>query len=241
MEIRLIVKRQDGPDTSHYEQEFSCRAGADAPVSALLEQINSRDPLTDSQGREAGPIRWQCSCRQQVCGACAMLINGRPRLACNTFMRDLGQGERLLLRLAPLSKFPVQRDLWVDRSALFEDIKRLRLWLEQEAVLRREELPYQYQSASCLMCGCCLEICPNYAPGNGFGGAALMNQAYRTASQYPKGAGQKRLLKDSIRAGQGHCSKTLSCREVCPLDLPLSYLISRGNFLYIKSLFSKGK
>lgn len=240
MQVILRIKRQNGPESSPYWQEFACEAERDSSVLSLLEQVNSRSPLTDVTGAAVEPIEVESGCRQMGCGACAMLIDGCPRLACSTFVRELKlKGGRI--DLAPLSKFPLLRDLRVDRSPLLDDVKRMKLWLQQDAVVDKKELPYEYQSASCLMCGCCAEVCPNYWPGSAFTGAAVMNMAYRTASQSPPGKERRRLLRENIRAGQGHCSRTLSCRKVCPLELPLAYIISRGNRMYLKSLFERKK
>lgn len=238
MQVILRVKRQQGAESRPYFQEFLCEASLDASVLSLLEEINRRPALTTAQGEPALPIDYESGCRQQGCGACAMLIDGYPRLACSTFLRQL-KLKRGVVEVAPLTKFPLLRDLRVDRGPMWADVKRMKLWLRQEAVVDRKELPFAYQSASCLMCGCCLEICPNYWPGSPFTGAAVMNQAYRAASQYPPGPERRRLLKENIDAGQGHCSRTLSCRKVCPLELPLDYLISRGIHMYLKSLFER--
>lgn len=239
MQLILRIKRQREGSSAPFFQEFDCEAEPRDTVLSLLEEINSRPLLLDRQGRQAEPVQVEYGCRQQRCGACAMLINGYPRLACSTFVGQAArEGGRI--DLAPLSKFPVQADLRVDRGPLLADLKRMKLWLEQDAVVDVRELPFAYQSASCLMCGCCAEICPNYWPGQAFTGAAVMNQAYRAAAQSPPGKARRRLLRENIEAGQGHCSKTLSCRRVCPLELPLDYIISRGNFLYLQSLL-KGK
>ncbi len=89
MQVILRVKRQAGPESRPYWQEFSCEAGPDSSVLSLLEEINSRSPLTDAAGAEALPIEFESGCRQMGCGACAMLIDGYPRLACSTFLRQL--------------------------------------------------------------------------------------------------------------------------------------------------------
>ena len=89
-----------------------------------------------------------------------MLINERPRLACSTFLHTL-KGSTITLE--PLSKFPLVRDLIVDRSILFENLKKLNLWLESEAYMNPWTHEPRYQSARCLMCGCCLEVCPNFS------------------------------------------------------------------------------
>ena len=101
-------------------------------VATVLKELNSRTPLKDNSGTIVTPISWECSCMVRKCGACAMLINERPRLACSTFLHML-KGSTIILE--PLSKFPLVRDLIVDRSNLFENLKKLNLWLESEAYI----------------------------------------------------------------------------------------------------------
>ena len=81
------------------------------------------------------------------------------------------------ITLEPLSKFPLVRDLIVDRSILFENLKKLNLWLESEAYMNPWTHEPRYQSARCLMCGCCLEVCPNFS-ANGTLQALLLQSTH---------------------------------------------------------------
>ncbi|MFD1907748.1 2Fe-2S iron-sulfur cluster-binding protein [Paenibacillus rhizoplanae] len=115
------------------------------------------------------PIRWDCSCEQGLCGACAMVVNEKPVLSCQLFCDDLVQ-EHNEITIHPLSKFPVISDLAVDRSQMFEVMKDMKLWLEDPAKVRTANLTLQYEVSQCLMCGSCLEVCPNYSLGELFTG-----------------------------------------------------------------------
>ena len=70
--------------------------------------------------------------------------------------------------LGTFKQFPLVRDLIVDRSNLFENLKKLNLWLESEAYMSSWTHEPRYQSARCLMCGCCLEVCPNFSANGTF-------------------------------------------------------------------------
>src|SRR5207302_9487719 len=76
-------------------------------------------------GKLPTPITYDRTCLEDVCGSCAMLINGRARMACSALIDNLEQP----VRLEPFSKFPVVRDLSVDRSVLFENLKRVKAWI----------------------------------------------------------------------------------------------------------------
>ena len=99
------IKRQTGPEAAPYWQSFSYDGPKHVTVSAVLDALNYTDDLFDTEGKPAPRIRWECSCMQAVCGGCAMVINGRPALACETFVKDLGDE----ISIRPLSKFPVIR------------------------------------------------------------------------------------------------------------------------------------
>ncbi|MFD2877102.1 hypothetical protein ACFTAO_15675 [Paenibacillus rhizoplanae] len=87
----------------------------------------------------------------------------------NYFCDDLVQ-EHNEITIHPLSKFPVISDLAVDRSQMFEVMKDMKLWLEDPAKVRTANLTLQYEVSQCLMCGSCLEVCPNYSLGELFTG-----------------------------------------------------------------------
>ena len=93
------------------------------PLRQFLNELNSRETLMDCDGKEADEIQWECGCMVRKCGACAMRINGRPRLACDTFLHTLKSRN---ITLEPLSKFPLVKDLIVDRSAVFKNLKKSR-------------------------------------------------------------------------------------------------------------------
>src|SRR5260370_35141326 len=76
-------------------------------------------------GKQTTPITYDTNCPEELCGSCAMLINGRARLACSALLDHLDHP----IKLEPFSKFPVVRDLTVDRSVLFENLKKVKAWV----------------------------------------------------------------------------------------------------------------
>ena len=113
------IKRQKGPNQKPYWQSFEYNGSLDVTVVTVINTINYTDDIYDIDNNPTERIRWECSCMQGVCGGCAMIINGRPSLACDTFIKDLNSKE---LVLEPLSKFPVVADLIVDRSIKMIDL-----------------------------------------------------------------------------------------------------------------------
>ncbi len=121
--VHLIIERQDLPDSKPYTEEFLIPWHLGMNVVSALMDIQ-KNPVT-KEGKVTKPVVWECNCLEEVCGACAMLINGVPRQACSSLVDSLTQPRRL----APLSKFPIVRDLMVDRQKMFDNLKKSRLGL----------------------------------------------------------------------------------------------------------------
>lgn len=239
MLVKIDIKRYEPRTGKSFWQSFETEGSGNDTAADLLRRLNERKHLTDIEGREAEPVEWECGCMQKKCGGCAMIINGVPQLACSAFVKDLCR-KKAVIKLEPLSKFPVVKDLRVDRSVVYENLQKMKVWMSGQAQYKAKEWEAEYTSASCLMCGCCLEICPNYTEDNSFTGAAVMNAAYRVASQQPAGKNRRAFIKENIKAGQGHCSKTLTCENVCPMKIPTGSLMSRMNRLFILDLLKRG-
>ncbi|MDY4032291.1 MAG: 2Fe-2S iron-sulfur cluster-binding protein [Pyramidobacter sp.] len=225
MNFVIRVKRAAGPGAPVFWQEFAYEGDESESVAAALRELNARAPLTDLNGREAPPIRWECGCACGKCGACAMRVNGLPMLACKAFLGPLGH----TVALEPLSKFPLVADLVVDRSVIFEQLKKIHLWLSGKAVMREKGHELRFQSARCLMCGCCLEICPNFSAEGGFAGALAAVNAYRMFNQESDEPRRAEAAKRYVKHYYAGCGTSLACRDICPAGIPVDELISRSN------------
>ena len=214
MTYEITVLRRKTPEDLPYEQTFryDARTGADTVASALIN-IN-RGSLTDVNGNKAEPIAWECSCLQAMCGSCAMVINRKPALACETFVRDLGDA----IEIRPLSKFHVINDLVVDRGIIHDNACRVNAYIKEHKASDPSEFERQYSAAKCLKCGLCLEICPNYTSGERFFGALFANDCYLIATR--SGAFDDAIREDYDRHFAAGCSKSLACVDICPMKIP---------------------
>ncbi|MDO4539054.1 MAG: 2Fe-2S iron-sulfur cluster-binding protein [Coriobacteriales bacterium] len=222
----LQVLRRNAPEATPVWQTFAFESeDQDVTVATALRMLNERTNLRDVDGNPAEPIRWESSCLQKKCGACAMVIDGTPRLACDTKLAAL---PRETVRLEPLRKFPVVADLLVDRSALMENLAEAESWLEGVAELPNKRWEIAYEASRCLQCGLCLEVCPNFSVQGAFGGMAAMAPLARLLAQAPKS--QRSELAAAYREKvYGGCGKSLACRNVCPAELDIDKLLSRSN------------
>src|SRR6476646_7734450 len=129
--IRVRVLRQDKPtgeaDANQRWEEFEVEWRPGMNVIGCLMAIQ-RNPVT-AEGKPTNAVVWESNCLEEVCGACTMLVNGKVRQACSALIDQIApEGE--LITLAPMTKFPIVRDLIVDRSRMFEDLKHVKAWIE---------------------------------------------------------------------------------------------------------------
>ena len=227
--VRLKIRRQDGPDrpeTRRWER-FEVPYLPQMNVISALQQIQKHPVTTD--GVEVAPVAWDCSCLEEVCGACTMLVNGRVRQACSALCDVIAPTGQTIV-LEPMRKFPLVRDLMVDRGRLFDALKRIKAWIEIDGAHPLGPGPRQSQAAQealyplsrCMSCGCCLDACPQYGEHTDFVGAAVLNQV-RLFNAHPTGAMQQAERLDSVmgRGGVAECGKAQNCVEVCPVGIPL--------------------
>jgi succinate dehydrogenase / fumarate reductase iron-sulfur subunit len=225
--VVIQIKRQDGPDQPARWEEFAVPHRPNMNVISCLQYIAANPITTD--GRDTTPPVWDSGCLEEVCGACTMVINGKVRQSCSALVDHVSPGGGTIT-LEPMTKFPLVRDLWVDRSRLFNDLKRVRAWVPIDgtydlgpgpaiAQSKQEEL---YPLSRCISCGCCLEACPQYTPTNRFVGAAVISQV-RLFNEHPTGAALKEQRLEVMMGdgGVSECGKAGNCVQVCPKEIPL--------------------
>ncbi len=227
--IHFHILRQDRSDSQPYWQEFRTPYKPGYNVVSALIAIRE-NPVT-TNGEQVTPVVWEYNCMEEVCGACTMLINGLPRQACSTLIDDLEQP----IVLQPLSKFPVIRDLLIDRSCLFEGLKKTKAWIEidgawdiHEAAPRisPQEWADNYLFSRCMSCGCCMEVCPQFGQDKAFLGPAVFAQV-RLMNNHPTGRYNQaeRLHAIMDNGGLSDCGNAQNCVQVCPKEIPLTTAI----------------
>src|SRR5881275_345115 len=228
-QVAVRVKRQAGPKEAARWEEFSLRWRPSMNVIICLRDI-AENPVT-RDGKKTTPITYDSNCLEEVCGSCAMLINGRARMACSALVDQLDQP----IRLEPFSKFPIVRDLAVDRSVLFENLKAVKAWVPIDGTydlgagprLTMVDQEAAYPLSRCISCCCCMEACPQFNDSTGFVGAAAISQV-RLFNTHPTGAALKRERLAALMGEGGiqECGYAQNCIEACPKDIPLTRSIS---------------
>ena len=193
-------------------------------------------------------LQFDFCCRAAICGACAMVINGRPGLACKTKTKDLPDEVRLL----PLPVFKLVGDLSVDTGVWFREMyDKVESWVHTNKEFDPEALEERMDNATaeaiyelerCIECGSCISACGTARMRDDFLGAAALNRVGRFRVD-PR---DQRSDKEHFEiigndAGIFGCMGLLACEDVCPKNLPLQnqlgFLRRKMGITAVKRLF----
>jgi len=169
-------------------------------------------------------LAWRSSCRMGVCGSCGMLINGKPRLGCNTQVSELGAD---VVAVAPLPNFDIIRDLVPDLAPMFDSHVALKPYVIRDDADEQEhptgefgqsahELEQYLQFSYCIKCGCCMAACPTYATDPVYSGPMPLAQAHRYNTDTRDGGFKARKVVLGGERGPWRCHFAGECSRVCP-------------------------
>jgi succinate dehydrogenase / fumarate reductase, iron-sulfur subunit len=223
--VTLKVRRQEGQNPRIEWDSYTVRIAPGMTVLGALRSVQ-RDP-SSSAGRDRTAPAFESGCHSGVCGACTMVINGRIRLACRTLVEDVAnKGGSIVLE--PLSKFPLVRDLVVDRNHAERALREARGWVDLESTppVSEAEPPSRQlrleRLGSCVWCAACMEACPQYGDHSDYLGPAPLAQVARL-NETAVGRLQQadRLALVMAPGGIADCGKAQNCVEICPVGVPV--------------------
>lgn len=234
--VVLKVRRCDAPGKPSRWESFKVPTEPGSNIISCLKWI-AANPVTDD-GKPTTPVVWDSGCLEEVCGACTMVINGRVRQSCSCLIDEYAPAEGDTITLEPMSKFPVVRDLWVDRQRLFNALERIKAWVPIDGTYNLgpgpkespERQQTRYALSECMSCGCCLEACPQYTSkenpddwDTAFIGAHAFSQA-RLFNEHETGKRLKAERLDALMGpgGISDCGNAQNCVKVCPKGIPLT-------------------
>lgn len=165
-EVRIL--RQKAPGESSYWESHKVEYEQGMNIISTLQKIAAKSENAD--GASVAPVAWDCNCLEEVCGACTMVVNGRVRQACTALVDNLLASDVKSIELRPMTKFPVVRDLVVDRGRMFKALEKVKAWVSVDGYFDLGAGPPQsrasqeesYPLSQCMSCGCCVEACPQY-------------------------------------------------------------------------------
>lgn len=234
--ITFKIWRQESPSKEGGYETFRIPYTRGMNVISALMEIQ-RNPV-NADGKTTTPVVWDSNCLEEVCGSCTMNINGKVRMACSALVDKVLAGGGDTITLEPLRKFPLVRDLTVDRQRMFDALKQVKAWVPVDGTHNLGPGPRQspkdqqimYVLSTCMTCASCLEACPQVKVENNFIGAAAISQA-RLFNMNPTG---KMNAEERVRGlmedgGIQDCGKAQNCVEVCPKEIPLTTSIATMN------------
>jgi fumarate reductase iron-sulfur subunit len=169
-----------------------------------------------------GTLSFRWSCRMAICGSCGMMIDGKPRLSCKTFLRNFRSGK---LRVEALAHFPIERDLVVDVDDFIVKLETVKPYLipreqrrldEGEYLQTPHELEIYEHFSSCINCMLCYAACPQYGLNSKFIGPGVLALLHRYNVDSRDGGRAQRMEFVNAEEGVWSCTAVGYCSEVCP-------------------------
>jgi succinate dehydrogenase / fumarate reductase, iron-sulfur subunit len=211
--FKLRVFRYDPEtDAEPRYQTFTvpCRDGMTV-LEALISVLEKQDPS----------LAFRYSCREAICGSCAMYISGAYVLACRVQVKDALEGDTVTV--SPLPHMKVIKDLVVDMSKFWANYERVKPWLINDAPepeRERRQSPADRarynKEIDCILCGACFAACPSGANNEEYLGAHALVWANRFFVDSRDTAKKERLELTANEYGVFRCHTVFNCVEACP-------------------------
>jgi len=184
-----------------------------------------------------GSLTFRRSCAHGICGSCAMKIDGKNALACQTLIKDIND----TVTIEPLPSLPVIKDLVVDMDPFFGKNEKVLPYLinsepppERERLQSHEDQEKILQAITCIMCGCCTSSCPVYWADKEYLGPSALLKAARFIFDTRDRALAERLSSITNDHGVWRCHSIYNCVEVCPKEIDITGYISKLKRLSVK-------
>ncbi len=189
-------------------------------------------------------LTFRASCRMEVCGSCAIMVNNFPRTACSTQIEKIGKGT---IKLEPLNGYKWIRDLVVDFDDFFKKHESIKPYIirkeehEGQFIQTPEQLAKYKQLTLCIKCGACVAACPIAVSDPFYLGPAALTAAYRFNMDSRDQGSSQRLMIVSDPEGCWRCHFSAECSEACPKDVDPASAIQKlkvqGAVFEFKKLF----
>lgn len=217
-----ILRYNPDKDEKPYWQAYEVIIDADATILDILNEIH---------WRLDGSLAYRRSCRSAICGSCAMKVNGRNILACETSLYKF-KGKKL--RIEPLPGFRIIKDLVVDLDKFFAKLQRIKPYLllnkplpDKEFVQSPEEFEEIREACMCILCGACTSSCPSLWANEDYLGPAALLKAYRFIFDSRDDGADERLDIIDDKNGIWRCHTIFNCMEACPKHIKITEYLSR--------------
>lgn len=233
LNLKLKVWRQNGPKEPGHFMDYEAKdISTDMSFLEMLDVMNN-DLIR--QGKT--PVEFDHDCREGICGACSLVINGNPHgpqlgtTTCQLHMRHFKNGDVIYIEPFVAHSFPVVRDLVVDRSA-FDRIQQAGGFISantgnaQDAnslPVNKTDSDAAFDAATCIGCGACVAACKN-ASASLFVGAKIAHLARLPQGQPERDRRALAMVAQMDAEGFGSCTNTSACSAACPKEISVDVI-----------------
>lgn len=249
MNLTLKVWRQKNKDDRGQFETYQVKN-----VSSEMSFLEMFDVLNEELIREGrDPITFDHDCREGICGACSMYIDGRPHgpwqanTTCQLHMRAYKDGDTIVVEPWRAKAFPVIKDLMVDRTA-FDRIIQAGGYIsvntgnpvDANAIpVEKDKADLAFANAACIGCGACVAACKNSSA------SLFLSAKVSHLALLPQGDPERKdralnMIAQMDKEGFGGCTNTGACEAVCPKEISISN-IARLNSEYLRAGFTIDK
>lgn len=214
--VTFKIKRfNPAVDDKPYWNEFDLECTDGTTVLIGVQEILAK---------QDGSVSMRYNCRAGVCGSCAIMVNKKYMLACETLVLQL---KKKVIKIEPLPFFPVIKDLVVDMNPYYEKLLAIDPYLlrdhskdpEKEIIQSPEDFKIIEEATKCILCGCCHSSCVSvWTDGNYLGPGALL-KAFRFANDTRDENKKDRIKRITAEDGVYRCHTAFNCVEACPKEL----------------------
>lgn len=232
--LELKIWRQKNENEKGYFENFKLEnLSTDMSFLEMLDLLNNK--IINETGKD--PIAFESDCREGICGACSIAINGIPHgkdkstTICQLHIRKFKNNASLTIEPFRAKSFKIIKDLVVDRSSLDKIIQSggyisVNTGAAQDAnnlLIEKKKADLAFDSASCIGCGACVAACKNSSAAL-FMGAKITHLMNLKQGELERKERVKNMIKASEEEGFGTCSNTKACEAVCPKDIKVEFI-----------------
>ena len=230
--IFKILRYDPEKDERPYFQEFSHEPEpADSVMEAMKDIRDQQDPT----------LSFRYSCREAICGSCALVINGHTTLACLQSVAALGTAEIII---EPLPNLEIQKDLYVDMDPFWEALEKIKPYVHNEGevpegghTIEEAEMDKIFQFISCILCACCYSACPVASRDGRYLGPAALAKLYRLIEDPRDQREYASWRQVNAEDGVWGCDTVFKCNEVCPKEVrPADGILALRRKIFVSEL-----